>query len=433
MFYDKAKVFVKAGDGGNGCVAMRREKYVPEGGPWGGDGGRGGSVIVEADEGINTLIDFKKRCHFKAERGQHGMGKGKYGAAGKDLIIKVPVGTIIYDESGNVIADVVKNKQRVVIAKGGRGGRGNMRFANPKNKAPTIAEKGEPGEGRWIRLELKLIADVGLVGLPNAGKSAIISRISAVKPKIADYPFTTLVPNLGVVKVSDSNSFVVADIPGLIEGAHKGSGLGHEFLRHIERTRLLVHVVDASVTDDDVVENFNTINEELKQYNEKLMERPMIVAANKIDIPGAQENANKLKTALKGRCEVLAVSAVTGEGLESLIFKISDMLRRTPADNIIIDESNEVVVYKPEGERFTINKEDGEFVISGREIKRHLAMTDLNNEQAVERLIRIMDKMGIDQALKDAGAKTGDTVRIEDSDFEFEYIDERGIADDKEF
>ena len=424
MFYDKAKIFVKAGDGGNGCVAMRREKYVPEGGPFGGDGGRGGNVVLEADEGINTLIDFKYKKHFKAERGQHGMGKGMHGASGKDLIVKVPVGTVIYDENGEVIADMVYHGQQVVAAKGGRGGRGNMRFATPTNRAPTIAEKGEPGEERWIMLELKLIADVGLVGLPNAGKSTIISRISAAKPKIADYPFTTIVPNLGVVKVGEGDSFVVADIPGLIEGAHKGTGLGHEFLRHVERTRLLVHVVDVSVPDSDVLDNFYTINNELKLYDEKLIKKPMIVAANKMDMPNAHKNFEKLKEALKGEYEVFPISALTGQGLDALILKIAEMLKQISKSETEADEyKKHVVTYKHEEPRFTVRKENGIFIIDGKEIKRHLAMTDLNNEEAVYRLIRIMDKMGVDQVLKDAGAKTGDTVCIAGSDFEFEYVE----------
>ncbi len=421
MFYDKAKIYVKGGDGGNGCVAMRREKYVPEGGPWGGDGGRGGNVIFVGDEGLNTLVDFRYKSHFKAKRGQHGMGKGMHGRAGEDLMLKVPVGTIVRDaETGELIADIVRPGQQVVVAKGGRGGRGNMRFATARNKAPTIAEKGEPGEERWLSLELKLIADVGLVGFPNAGKSTIISRVSAAKPKIADYPFTTLVPNLGVVRLSEEESFVMADIPGLIEGAHAGVGLGHEFLRHVERTRVLVHVIDTAGTEGrDPVQDFKVINKELREYNLKLTQRPMIIAANKMDLPAAKGNLEKLQQELGSRYEIFPVSAATGAGLDKLMWRISQLLKEIPKETEpYATEEEKIIRYEPEP-RFTVNKENGVFTVSGKEIERHVAMTDLNNDQAVERLNRIMDKMGIYQALRDAGATGGDTVRIKDFEFEF--------------
>ncbi|WP_031513188.1 GTPase ObgE [Desulfofalx alkaliphila] len=423
MFYDKAKIYVKGGDGGNGCVAMRREKYVPEGGPWGGDGGRGGEIILEADEGLNTLVDFRYKRHYKAKRGQHGMGKGMHGHAGQDLVLRIPVGTIIRDaETGHFIADVTEHGQRVVVAKGGRGGRGNMRFASAKNKAPTIAEKGEPGQERWISLELKLIADVGLVGFPNVGKSTIIAGVSAAKPKIADYPFTTLVPNLGVVRLGDGDSFVMADIPGLIEGAHAGVGLGHEFLRHVERTRVLVHVIDAAGTEDrDPVEDFYVINRELEKYDAQLAQRPMVVAANKIDIPEAEQHIARLQQELGHKYEIFPVSAATGQGLDKLVLRLGQILKKIPKEMEPIIPAEEMrVTYKP-GPRFTVEKEQGVFVVSGEEIERHLAMTDLNNDQAVERLGRIMDKMGIYRALQEAGAADGDTVRIKD--FEFEYVD----------
>ncbi len=423
MFYDKAKVFVKGGDGGNGCVAMRREKYVPEGGPWGGDGGRGGSVIFLADEGLNTLVDFRYKSHFKAERGRHGMGKGMHGRSGEDLILRVPVGTIVRDaETDELIADIVKPGEKVVVAKGGRGGRGNMRFATALNKAPTIAEKGEPGEERWLRLELKLIADVGLVGFPNAGKSTIISSVSAAKPKIADYPFTTLVPNLGVVRLFEGESFVMADIPGLIEGAHAGVGLGHEFLRHVERTRVLVHVIDAAGSEGrDPLQDFYVINSELSKYDPKLAQRPMVIAANKMDVLQAQENLNKLQRELGGKYEIFPVSAVTGQGLDKLILRIGQLLKEIPKElEDYAAEEEKVIRYKPE-QRFVIKKENDVFVISGKEIEKHVVMADLNNDQSVERLGRIMDKMGIYKALREAGAVEGDTVRIKD--FEFEYVD----------
>ncbi|MBO8136753.1 MAG: GTPase ObgE [Desulfotomaculum sp.] len=420
MFYDKAKIYVKGGDGGNGCVAMRREKYVPEGGPWGGDGGRGGNVIFVGDEGLNTLADFKYKRHYKAERGQHGMGKGMHGRSGEDLRIRVPVGTIVRDaETGELIADITRHGQEVVVAKGGRGGRGNMRFATARNKAPTIAEKGEPAEERWLNLELKLIADVGLVGYPNAGKSTIISRVSAAKPKIADYPFTTLIPNLGVVRAAEGESFVMADIPGLIEGAHQGIGLGHEFLRHVERTRLLVHVLDAAGTEGrDPLEDFYVINRELREYNEQLAERRMIIAANKMDLPGAEENFKRLQDQLGDQFEIFPVSAVTGEGLEKMVYRVAELLHDIPKDAYAPVEDIKIK-YEPEP-RFTLKKEDGIFIIEGKEIERHLAMTDLNNDQAVERLSMIMKKMGIYDALEEAGVKEGDTVRI--GNFEFEYV-----------
>ncbi|NLB87649.1 MAG: GTPase ObgE, partial [Syntrophomonadaceae bacterium] len=312
MFIDHAKINVKAGDGGNGIVAFRREKYVPMGGPAGGDGGKGGDIIFEADEGLRTLMDFRYQKHFKAGRGAHGQGKNMHGAKGEDLIIKVPVGTVIKDDdTDQVIADLVAPGQRVIVAKGGRGGRGNARFASARNKAPTISENGEPGEEKWIRLELKLLADVGLVGFPNAGKSTLISRISAARPKIADYPFTTLVPNLGVVRTKSKDTFVVADIPGLIENAHQGAGLGHNFLRHVERTKVLVFVLDTAETEGrDVLEDYNILRQELELYNESLSKRPFLIAANKMDIPEAKENLDKLKK--KFADKVFAISAVTG-------------------------------------------------------------------------------------------------------------------------
>ncbi|MCD5406634.1 MAG: GTPase ObgE [Desulfotomaculum sp.] len=424
MFYDQAKIFVKAGDGGNGCVAMRREKYVPDGGPWGGDGGRGGDVIFEADEGLSTLADFCYQRHYQAERGRHGLGKGMHGAGGGDLVIRVPVGTMVYNNSGGLIVDITGHGQQVVVAKGGRGGRGNMRFASAKNKAPTMAENGEPGAEYWLSLELKLIADVGLVGFPNAGKSTIIAHVSAAKPKIANYPFTTIVPNLGVVRVAEGESFVMADIPGLIEGAHTGIGLGHQFLRHVERTKILVQVIDMAGTEDrDPVQDFQIINQELAQYSPKLAQKPLLIAANKTDLPAASANIAILKQQLAGKYEVFPISAVTGQGLEQLIFRIAQLLKELPLETeAVVDPAEQLITYKPEM-RFTLNKEQHVFVLGGKEITRHLAMTDLNNEQALERLVRIMDKMGIDRALRDAGAVTGDTVRVADFNFEFEYIE----------
>ncbi|AQS59947.1 GTPase ObgE [Desulforamulus ferrireducens] len=421
MFYDRAKIYVKGGDGGNGCIAMRREKYVPLGGPWGGDGGHGGDVIFVADEGLNTLQEFRYKKHFKAERGGHGMGKNMHGAAGEDLIVRVPTGTVVREaETGRLIADLVEDGQRVVVAKGGRGGRGNVRFASATNKAPRIAEKGEPGEELWVELELKLIADVGLIGFPNAGKSTFISRVSAAKPKIADYPFTTLVPNLGVVAVGD-DSFVMADIPGLIEGASQGVGLGHEFLRHTERTRLLIHVVDVAGTEGrDPVEDIKTINRELELYDARLAERPQIIAANKMDVqPQADENLTRLREAFGDSYEIFPISAATGEGLDKVVHRVAELLEEIPKIPPEEPAADLQMVFEPE-ERFSIQRDfDGNWRVSGKEIERHVAMTYLEEEESVERLQKIMRLMGLEQGLIDAGVKEGDIVRIGDWEFEW--------------
>ncbi|MFZ5643182.1 MAG: GTPase ObgE [Bacillota bacterium] len=420
MFYDKSKIYIKGGDGGNGCIAFRREKYIPEGGPWGGDGGKGGDVIFVADEGLRTLVDFRYQRHYKAERGQHGMGKDMHGRSGKDLVLRVPVGTVVREaETDRFIGDLTANGQELIVARGGRGGRGNARFATMTNKAPRMAEKGEPGEEFWLSLELKLLADVGLVGLPNAGKSSLISRISAAKPKIADYPFTTIVPNLGMVRADEGNSFVVADIPGLIEGAHAGVGLGHEFLRHVERTRLLVHLVDVSgYGQRDPVNDFNVVNRELALYNPKLAEKPMIVAANKTDMPDSAENLELLVKSIGDRYDIFPISALTGEGIEGLVATVAQMLSNIPADVVETAQEEVPVVHEVEP-RFAIEKTDGVYIISGKEIERHVSMTDLENEEALNRLQRIMSLMGIDDALRKAGARNGETVVIKN--FEFEY------------
>ncbi|MEW6410625.1 MAG: GTPase ObgE [Nitrospirota bacterium] len=322
MFIDQVKIFVKAGDGGRGCVSFRREKYVPMGGPNGGDGGKGGDIIIRADSQINTLLDLKYHRHYRAKRGEHGKGKNMHGENGSDIIIPVPVGTVVKDvESNKVLTDITEEGMGVVAAKGGRGGLGNANFATPTNQAPRYAQPGEPGEERWLFLELKLISDVGLIGMPNAGKSTLISKISSARPKIADYPFTTLSPVLGVVKCSEFKSFVVADIPGLIEGAHRGAGLGFQFLRHIERTRILVHLVDISeMAEGDVVENFKVVNRELELYNPDLAERPQIVAPHKIDIKGSGERLRRLvEFCSDSGYNIFPISAVTGEGVNELL------------------------------------------------------------------------------------------------------------------
>jgi len=419
MFYDRAKIYVKGGDGGNGCVAFRREKYVPEGGPWGGDGGRGGKVIFRGDEGLRTLVDFRYQRHYKADRGQHGQSKGMHGRGAEDLVIRVPLGTVIREEESNLqLGDITTNGQEVVVARGGRGGRGNIRFASSYNKAPTLAEKGEPGEERQLILELKLLADVGLLGYPNAGKSTLISRVSAARPKIANYPFTTLTPNLGVVSLGEGESFVVADIPGLIEGAHTGVGLGHFFLRHVERTKLLVHMLDGAGTEGrDPLNDFQIINQELAMYNEALATRPQVVAVNKMDLPGSEENLARIEDALAGEYEIFPISAVTGAGVPELMHRVSAMLKELQVPDLPVEATTETV-HRAEA-RFNIQREDEEIVVTGKEIEKHVAMTDLDNEAAVDRLQRIMQVMGLEKALRDFGAKNGDTVRIKDMTFEF--------------
>ncbi|MEN6325710.1 MAG: GTPase ObgE, partial [Syntrophomonas sp.] len=415
MFVDQAKIYAKGGDGGNGIVAFRREKYVPMGGPAGGDGGRGGNVIFQADEGLRTLMDFKYRRHFKAERGAHGQGKNMHGAWGADLRIKVPVGTVILDDDNDeVIADLTVNGQEAVIARGGKGGRGNSRFVSSINKAPSYSENGEPGEERWIRLELKLLADVGLVGFPNAGKSTLIARISAARPKIADYPFTTLVPNLGVVQTRNHDSFVVADIPGLIEGAHQGAGLGHDFLRHVERTRVLLFVLDAAQTEGrDVAEDYRVLRAELEQHNPELLKRPFIVVANKMDIPGAAENADRLREALE--LEISLISGVSGQGVDELLDKTYQLLCSIPPE-VIVGEAPVVRRYQA-AEPLVITIVDGVYEVSGYRIEKLFNITNFNSDEGLQRFQQTVKKMGLENALKEKGIKEGDTVRIKEMEF----------------
>lgn len=423
MFYDQAKIYVKGGDGGSGAVAFRREKYVPEGGPAGGDGGRGGNVVFIADEGLRTLVDFRYKRHYKADRGEHGMGKHMHGKGAEDLVVRIPAGTLIKDlNTGEVLADLTEQGQKAVVAPGGRGGRGNARFMSNTNKAPTLAEKGEPGEERWLILELKLLADVGLVGFPNVGKSTIISQVSAAKPKIADYHFTTLVPNLGVVDLEDGDSFVMADIPGLIEGAHTGAGLGHEFLRHTERTRLILHVLDISGSEErDPLDDYRIIQEELREYSPELAKRPMLVVANKMDIPGAEENLKRLRDTLESETEIFPVSAATGEGLKGVIYRIAQLLPEIPVPEILIrnDEQHKVTHVEPK-ERFDLTKENGIFIISGKELEKHLKMTLFESEEGVYRFQNILKAMGVDAALRAEGIKPGDKVQIADMEFDWE-------------
>jgi len=425
MFYDTAKIYVKAGDGGNGCTSFRREKYVPNGGPDGGDGGRGGSIILVGDEGLNTLLDFRYKKHYKAQKGEHGKGSNRHGRAGENLYLRVPVGTVVKDEAtGEILADITEHGQEVVVAKGGRGGRGNPHFVSPTHQAPKFSELGEPGEERWLILELKLLADVGLVGYPNAGKSTLISKVSAARPKIANYPFTTLTPNLGVVKIGDGQSFVMADIPGLIEGAHLGVGLGHQFLRHIERTRVVLLVLDMSGQEGrDPVADFEVLLKELSLYSEKLLQKPLLIAANKMDAGAAGDNFARLKKHLAERYEVYPISALTGEGLKPLIYRLWELIKTLPREKFSEKEVN-ITIRKAEDDSFTVAKEDGVFVIRGKKIERLVAMTNLDNEEAVDRLQRAFTKMGLEEELKKEGIKPGDLVRI--GKYEFYFVDETG-------
>lgn len=431
MFLDEVKIFVRSGDGGNGLVAFRREKYVPKGGPAGGDGGRGANVVFIVDEGLRTFMDYRYQKKFVAPNGENGMSKGMHGRKSKDLYLKVPPGTVIRDtDTGEVLADLVEHEQEVIVARGGRGGRGNCRFATPSNPAPEIAENGEPGEERNLTLELKLMADVGLVGFPSVGKSTLLSITSKAKPKIADYHFTTLAPNLGVVETKDHRSFVMADLPGLIEGASQGVGLGHQFLRHIERTKVIVHVVDMSATDGrDPYEDYKIINQELGEYNMRLLERPQIVVANKMDIPAAQENLEEFKAKLAAdgeEVDIVEISAFTRTNVDNLLYKISDILDSTDPNMLYeLDTEEEMenrVLYKhkPKDETFKITRDDtGAYVVSGPGIERAFLMTDFNRDASVRRFAQQMRSMGVDGALRERGCKNGDTVKILKGEFEF--------------
>ncbi|MFD1955383.1 GTPase ObgE [Paenibacillus thailandensis] len=432
MFVDKAKIFVKGGDGGNGIVSYRREKYVPEGGPAGGDGGKGGDVIFRVDEGLRTLMDFRYQKHFKAKAGERGKVKGMHGANAENMIVRVPPGTVVIDDdTQEIIADMTRHGQEVVIARGGRGGRGNMRFATVSNPAPDISENGEEGEERWVVLELKVMADVGLVGFPSVGKSTLLSIVTAAQPKIGAYHFTTITPNLGVVDVGDGRSFVMADLPGLIEGAHEGVGLGHEFLRHVERTRVIIHVVDIAAVDGrDPYEDWVKINEELALYNPKLMERPQIIAANKMDMPEAADNLELFKQQIAEREDglehvIVPVSTLTKQGVQELIYKAMDVLESLPEETAVeeVKEIEERKVYKYEKQReemkFEIHREDEVFVIESESIERYMKRINLTSYDAVMRFANLMRRVGVDAALRKAGAKDGDTVRIGYYTFEF--------------
>lgn len=424
MFVDEVIIKVEAGNGGDGCTAFRREKYIPMGGPFGGNGGNGGDIIFKVDEGLHTLLDLRYQKILKAKKGENGQGKNQNGKKAESLVVKVPQGTVVTDlDTGMILADLSKKDQEVVIAKGGRGGRGNTAFKTQSNPAPDYSENGEEGEKRTLKVEVKLLADVGLVGLPSVGKSTIISCVSRSKPKIAAYHFTTLTPNLGVVKAENGETFVMADLPGLIEGASHGEGLGDKFLKHIERTRIIAHVIDMSGSEGrNPYDDYVLINKELEEFNEKLLQKPMIVIANKMDIDTAKDNLEDFKK--KVDCEIFEVSAATNKGLEKVVNRLGEMLKELPAnplydENVI--ESHVLYKFKKE-EPYTITKEEeGLWAISGKEVERIFKMTKFTSEEAIYRFAKKLRRMGIDDKLAELGAKEGDQVRI--LDFYFDYKD----------
>ena len=452
MFIDKVRIHVKGGNGGAGCMSFRREAHVPKGGPDGGDGGHGGNVVVEADASLSSLIEYRFKHHFKAERGTHGKGSRMHGATGEDLVLKVPMGTVVHEyfeeskEVGELIADLTHDGERVTVAEGGMGGRGNIHFVTPTRRAPAFAELGEPSQESWIELEMKLMADAALVGMPSAGKSSLIAKMSAARPKIADYPFTTLVPNLGVARSGDY-SFVVADIPGLIEGAHEGRGLGHEFLRHIERTALIVHVVD--LTGDyegrDPLEDYDIINRELALYADELAARPRIVVANKIDVPGAEEVADRLaervredSIAAAGGDEFASspvdpklyrISALTGEGVDGLKAAIATKVHELREELRALSEADVQYEHVWEHKREERDKQfkvvplgGGVFRVEGPQVERMVVQTDWENEEAIAFLQHRLKRLGVEKALEKAGAVDGDEIRIVGRAFEFESV-----------
>lgn len=423
MFIDSARIFIKAGNGGNGMVSFHREKYIAAGGPDGGDGGKGGDVIFVVDEGIRTLADFRYKKHYKAESGQNGGSANMSGRSGEDLIIKIPPGTVVKNaETGQIIADLIKPGQTFVAAKGGKGGKGNQHFATPTRQIPSFAKGGDPGEELWVYLEIKLLADVGLIGYPNVGKSTILASVTAAKPRIADYHFTTLEPNLGVVSLENGNSFVLADIPGLIEGAHEGVGLGHSFLKHVERTKLLIHVVDvAGIEGRDPVRDFELINHELEKFNAALAQRPQVVVANKTDLPDAQEKLEAFKMEIESRgYKVFAVSAATRQGLRDLMLYVGNLLTELP-DTVISSDMEEEVVYTAGEEKpYEIRVENGVYVVDGSWVRKVVGSTNFSNYESLQYFQRAMKRKGVIDDLERMGVQEGDTVRV--YDFEFEYV-----------
>lgn len=424
MFVDEVEIRVEAGNGGDGCTAFRREKFVEMGGPFGGNGGHGADIIFKVDQGLHTLLDLRYQKILKGKKGENGSGKNQNGKGAEPLIVKVPQGTVVTDlETGLIIADLSKKDQEEIIAKGGRGGRGNTAFKTQTNTAPDYSENGEEGERKNLKVEVKLLADVGLVGLPSVGKSTIISVISKSKPKIAAYHFTTLSPNLGVTKATDGRSFVVADLPGLIEGASKGEGLGDKFLRHIERTKVIAHVIDMSGSEmRDPYEDYLLINKELEEFNPKLLSKPQIIIANKMDLPNAKENLEEFKKKVKD--EIFEISAATNSGLQKVVDRLADLLDSIPNNPLYEDnqiESHILYKFKKE-EPYTITRDsDGTWVISGKEIERIFKMTKFNSEEAIYRFAKKLRRLGIDAKLESLGAEVGDQVRI--LDFYFDYKD----------
>lgn len=422
MFVDEVLLRVEAGNGGDGCTAFRREKYISMGGPYGGNGGHGADIIFKVDEGLHTLLDLRYQKTIKAPKGENGRGKNQHGKGASPLIVKVPLGTVVTDmDTGLIIADLSHKNQEEIIAKGGRGGRGNTAFKTQTNTAPDYSENGEEGERRNLKVEVKMLADVGLVGLPSVGKSTIISCVSASKPKIAAYHFTTLTPNLGVVGASEGRSFVIADLPGLIEGASEGEGLGDKFLRHIERTRVIAHVIDMSGFEGrNPYDDYVLINKELEAFNKKLMEKPMIVIANKMDVEGAKENLEEFKK--KVDCEIFEVSAVSKTGLDAVVNRLADILDTIPNNPLYDDsqiESHVLYKFKKEEPFIITRDDDGTWVVSGKEVERIFKMTKFSSDEAVTRFAKKLRKMGIDDKLVEMGAETGDCVRILDFYFNF--------------
>ena len=424
MFVDYTKIIIKSGDGGNGAVSFRREKYVASGGPDGGDGGKGGDIYFVVDPDSNTLINFRYNKKYKAENGQNGSGSRCYGKSGEDLYVKVPRGTVVRDvETGKLIADLSKEGQTELILPGGRGGKGNCHFATSTRQAPRFAQDGEKGLEKEIILELKLLADVGLIGFPSVGKSTILSRVTSARPKIAEYHFTTLEPNLGVVKTEFGDSFVIADIPGIIEGASEGVGLGLRFLRHIERTRLLLHVIDASASEGrNPVEDFNTINKELKKYSEKLSERKQIIVANKADVIQDEELYKELeKLAKENDMEIFKISAVTGEGLKELFAYVSKILKTLPKEDLEEAEEKKVYTLKEESEGFDVRKEDGMYIVDGPAIEKIMSRANLEDNESLYYFQKSIRFLGVEDRLKEMGVQEGDTVKF--VDWEMEWYD----------
>ena len=424
MFVDEVEIRVEAGNGGDGCTAFRREKYVPMGGPFGGNGGHGSDIIFKVDEGLHTLLDLRYQKLIKGKKGENGKGKNQHGKGADPIIIKVPQGTVVTDlDTGLVLADLSKKDDQEIIAKGGRGGRGNTAFKTQTNTAPDYSENGEEGEQKNLKVEVKMLADVGLVGLPSVGKSTIISMVSRSNPKIAAYHFTTLTPNLGVVKASDGRSFVMADLPGLIEGASQGEGLGDKFLKHIERTKVIAHVIDMSASElRDPYEDYNLINKELAAFNEKLIKKPQIIIANKMDLPHAKEELEKFKEKIGKDIEIYEISAATNTGLQKVIDRLADLVDEVPNSPLYEEsqiESHVLYKFKKE-EPFIITKDDdGTWAISGKEVERIFKMTKFSSDEAAYKFAKKLTKMGIDQKLEELGAEEGDQVRI--LDFYFDY------------